>query len=562
MNARSTSAWLRISFLASFALIVAWSQRSSQEALVSVTVLDATTGEATPVRVRLTGAAGEPLLSESAIGVSQESLGLPETALAVMYGRGDRAEGFALQPDGSFYADGFFEIPLPPGRYHLSLSKGYEFVGQRHELSVRPGEALSRTYRLHRWINMPEKGWYSADAHIHLRRSPREDPLILRWIAAEDVHVGHLLQVGDFWRTYFAQYAFGREGRYQEEGPYLLSSGQEEPRTPELGHTISLGAEEFVRFQGRYYFYDEVFDRVRELGGIAGFAHHAMTFHAYRGMALLVPQEKVDFLETMQFCGGALAGSPQLPGPLAVDQYYHYLDLGFPLTALAGSDFPYCRASAPSFGLPEGHSRIGAPRFYTYTGSSNTLSFDEWLAAAKAGRTFVTSGPMVELTVNGRLPGDTLDVRPGDTLRIAARAFGHPDHVPLDTLEIVGHGNVLRAVSSDDPGQGRDRLALDLEIPAARGIWIAARVEAGTRQSAHSTPVYVTMDGGGFHNPDTAGTYLARSERFLQELEAELANPGTNLDHQAWRHREGLEVRIAAARKVLAELASRFQSER
>lgn len=62
---------------------------------------------------------------------------------------------------------------------------------------------------------MPERDWYSADEHIHLRRSPRENPLILDWIAAEDVHVGVLLQMGDFWTTYFSQYGWGRDGRYR-----------------------------------------------------------------------------------------------------------------------------------------------------------------------------------------------------------------------------------------------------------------------------------------------------------------------------------------------------------
>lgn len=68
----------------------------------------------------------------------------------------------------------------------------------REGIDFAAGDRLARDYRLARWIDMPARGWYSADDHIHIRRSPRENPLILDWIAAEDVHVGVMLQMGDF----------------------------------------------------------------------------------------------------------------------------------------------------------------------------------------------------------------------------------------------------------------------------------------------------------------------------------------------------------------------------
>jgi hypothetical protein len=184
---------------------------------------------------------------------------LPEAAIAIMWGQDDQAFGYGFQPDSSFYVDGAFGVELQPGTYHMSLAKGQEYLSQQHEINVGLGD-LSETFRLQRWINMPERGWYSADDHIHLRRSPRENPLILKWVAAEDIHVGALLQMGDFWTTYFAQYAWGKDGGYQVED-YFLTSGQEEPRTHEIGHTISLAADGFVRARPDYYHYDDVFDR-------------------------------------------------------------------------------------------------------------------------------------------------------------------------------------------------------------------------------------------------------------------------------------------------------------
>ncbi len=487
---------------------------------LSATIVDAATGEPTPVRVRLTDANGT-------------SAPLPEAAIAIMYGPNDQASGYGFQRDSSFYVDGAFEVELQPGTYWLSLSKGNEYLRQQQELRLEPGGELSETFRLDRWINMPERGWFSADDHIHLRRSLRENPLILRWIAAEDIHVGALLQMGDFWATYFSQYAWGRDGVYQVED-YFLTSGQEEPRTHEIGHTISLAADDFVRFSGEYYHYDRVFDRVHELGGLTGYAHKGVAFHGYRGLTLDVLRHKVDFLEILQF------------GEMELDHYYHFLDLGFKLTATAGSDFPW--------GTP-----IGETRFYTYVGDDFT--FDSWRASFHAGHTFVSNGPIIDLTVNGRIPGDELDVTKGSTLSITARAFGHAEQVPLEKLEIVAHGRVLKSVTADEPGQSTEQLFVQMELPVEHGVWIAARAQAEPEQAAHTTPVYVTVEGSGFHNPETALHYLDLSEDYLHELEQEIAQPNQTINQHAWRYREGLEARIAETREIIAKLRAEFTAE-
>lgn len=498
---------------------------------LSVTIIDDATGEPTPVRVRLTDASG-------AIAP------LPEAAIAIMWGPNDRAVGYGFQPDSSFYVDGVFDVELQPGTYHMSLAKGQEYLSQQHEINIGSGDR-SETFRLKRWINMPERGWYSADGHIHLRRSPRENPLILKWIAAEDIHVGALLQMGDFWTTYFAQYAWGKDGVYQLED-YFLTSGQEEPRTHEIGHTISLAADGFVRAQRSYYYYDEVFDRVHELGGVTGYAHQAVTFHGYRGLTLDVMRNKVDFVELLQFCTSK--------EPLHLEHYYHFLDLGFKLTATAGSDFPWCGTG------PGWNSRIGDSRFYTYLGDD--FSFESWRAALHAGHTFVSSGPVIDLRVNDRIPGEELDVAAGSRVTVTATALGHADQVPLRQLEIVAHGKVVATVAPGESGQTTEQLSVELDLPVERGIWIAARAWAGPQQAAHTTPVYVTVNEGGFYNPDTALRYLDLSEGYLAELEQEIAQPNQSLNQHAWRFREGLEERIAETRAVIARLREEFTARR
>ena len=496
---------------------------------LNITITDNTTRKPTPVRVRLTQN-NKPIKL------------LPEAAIAVMYGHWDHADGFAYQPDSSFYINGNFKMDLPPGTYQLAISKGNEYLKQQHELKVVAGKELKKTFKLTRWINTTERGWYSGDNHIHVRRSPREDPLLMSWIQAEDIHVGVMLQMGDFWATYYAQYAWGEKGVYQKND-FFLTTGQEDPRTPELGHALGLGAPAMVRSRKDYYLYDKVFDRLHELGGLTGYAHQASSFHGYRGLILDGLRKKIDALELLQFCV-----SDQ---PLITENYYHMLDLGIPLTAIAGSDFPWCGLDHSS-GNASLRAQIGNVRFYTYTGKN--FNYQTWKKALAAGHTFVSSGPILEFTVNDSIPGSSLNVATGTQLSINAKAFGHPDQVPLSKLEIIGHGKILGQVSVSDPKQSVSQLTINLQVPAETGIWIAARTYGKNQQVAHTTPVYISVNNGGFHSPDTAPKYLALSEQYLKELENQLEEESTNPEFQAWQYKLPLKQRINETREIIQML--------
>jgi hypothetical protein len=539
------------------------------DARLTMDILDARSGRPTAARIRITDDSGKPvglpmsgdspLLDRRAaatrLAAPGSVPGLPSEAVAVMYGMRDQADGFAFQPDGAFFVAGRFSTPLPAGRYRVAITKGYEFLHTSEEIVLAPGQQLAREVRLARWADLPARGWYSADDHIHIRRSPRENPPLAVWLAAEDVHVGVFLEVGDFWATYFTQYAWGEKGVYEENG-YMLASGQEEPRTEDLGHTISIGAREFVRFADDYYAYDRVFDRIHALGGVTGYAHQGMTFYGYRGMTLDVLAQKLDFLELMQFCAQQ--------GPLAVEHYYLFLDLGFKLTALAGSDFPWC-GRKPRYGTETVGPQIGDARFYTYTGGA--LTYSKWLGGVKAGHTFVTTGPMLEFTVNGQIAGSSLDVRQGERLRISAVAHGHERQVPLQRLQIIAHGKVIGETTASQPGQNPEKLALELDVPAEHGVWIAARVDAGPAQMAHTTPVYVTVNQDGFHHRGELKARIETARRHLQEIRTFIdpAAPPRNratlrstpLPSVYRNGRAHLERRIAEAEAVLERLQRR-----
>ena len=81
---------LRTLLLAAFTLAIVISAQTSRHGTLSITIRDAQTGEPTPARLRLTDASGQV----------PDGVGMDE--LAVLWGRFDRPEGFALLPEKWF----------------------------------------------------------------------------------------------------------------------------------------------------------------------------------------------------------------------------------------------------------------------------------------------------------------------------------------------------------------------------------------------------------------------------------------------------------------------------
>ena len=107
-----------------FLLAVLYPAQMTRPALVTVRIYDAGTGKLTPVRVRLQDSHGNRPRARGAAPVSDSVIPVPKQAIAVMWGRQDRAEGYLLQPDGSFYVDGVFDVQPAAGRLHVDHLQG------------------------------------------------------------------------------------------------------------------------------------------------------------------------------------------------------------------------------------------------------------------------------------------------------------------------------------------------------------------------------------------------------------------------------------------------------
>ena len=82
--------------------------------------------------------------------------------------------------------------------------------------------------------------------------------------------------------------------------------------------------------------------------------------------------------------------------PYGLLDWYRYLNLGYQVPVVGGSD----KMSADAL--------LGGIRTYAHLGARD-FSYENWMAAVKTGNTFVTVGPLLELAVEGRPPGQPIE---------------------------------------------------------------------------------------------------------------------------------------------------------
>ncbi|MBP7934937.1 MAG: CehA/McbA family metallohydrolase [Phycisphaerae bacterium] len=440
---------------------------------------------------------------------------------------------------------GPFDMVVPAGEWRIIVRRGAEHVPVQDSFTTTSNQTTEKAYTVNRWADLRKLGWYSGDDHVHNRILSDDDARrLMTYVKAEDIHLANIVKMGDIYRTWFEQRGFGKEYRVID-GDYILSPGQECPRThQQIGHTISMNITSMVRDTDKYYSYDWVADTVHQQGGLWGYAHVCgPAFHVHRDMSVSIPQSKVDFVELLQFAH------------LGTDLFYDFLDLGFKVTASAGSDVPW-------------GGTVGEVRVYSFVGDGE-FNADRWFEGMKKGRTFVTNGPMIEFKVDEALPGDEVRVSGNRKLRVQARAWGDPARMTPIKLEIVRHSEVIRAQTG---GNGQAEVKLDFELDAGCGFWIAARVSAAEGLSAHTTPVYVVREGLRFWRPEAVSRLTDKTNGWLDEIEkivaeAKAADRAGKVEtdravKQLAVQGDDLLKRVAAARKIYAELKVLAEKEK
>ena len=426
-----------------------------------------------------------------------------------MQGKGDnndRSYVYELLPSIPYWNEpvayqtsGDFTIELPPGAWRIAADRGLEYIPVVHEFVVADEKTLIQTIELKRWINLPAVGWWSGDVHVHhptLKESHRK--FLLSYARASDLHVVNALEMGHHQGTDFKQEGFGEEFRARE-GDYCLVSGQEEPRST-FGHIIGLNTTRLARDLGTYDFYDLAFKRIhQQRSALVGFAHFSWNgCDLPRGFPWYVTTGELDFIELLQF------------SKINTIDYYDYLNLGFKLTAAAGSDTPW-------------GSTIGEVRTYVHTGAE--LDINTWFENLGKGHTFVTNGPALEFTVDGQLPGTELNLKSGDKVRVMARVLSNPAIGVPKALTLVGNKGVIKEIANPEKAS---TLTIDLEQEIDRSQWLVLSAVCDNNALAHTTPVYIKVDGRPTWCPDRGPAVIEKQLEAIAGIEREFT-PATDL---------------------------------
>ena len=459
---------------------------------VHITVQDEATGKPLPCRVHFRSPDGipyQPCGHHNNVSVAQSYM----TDVGGDFCPGGGAVTYA-------YIDGTCQGWLPRGEVLVDVIRGFEYEPLRTRVNIAPGQR-DLVLKLRRWIDQNAGGWYSGDTHVHIlgaqgahREAQGED---LNFINLMATQLGHLFcNTEDF---------IG--GPTASNGGRTLVWVSQENRQHLLGHLSLLGLRRPVMpwCTGG--------PAEAEIGGTLQetMSAWADACHAQDGL-VIIPHLPAPNGETAALIATGRGDAVELVGQghdqhqcrYHHNEYYRYLNGGYRLPLVGGTD-------KMSAGVA-----VGQVRTYAQVSPQEPFGFESWFKAIRAGRTFMTTGPMIRLRVDGREIGDMLEL-PGNggTVEVEAQA---ESIFPIFVLQIVREGKV---VASTQDARGARRLELRAKLKIDRHTWLAARCGGPDYGSlppgfdnrrrgifAHTSPIYVAVGGPWWMFSEDAAQYM------------------------------------------------------
>ena len=419
-------------------------------------------------------------------------------------------------------------VNVPPGKTTIQVQSGFRHSHVVIEREFPAGENAELPVRLADNDLPSEFGQFlSADLHVHMNygghnRSTPET--LLAQQEAEDLDVVYNLLVN-------------KEERIPDIG-YFKPGGAADPASgkrmvfhAQEYHTSFWGHMGLLNLEDHYLLPDYTSYRHTALespwphnGAIADLAHAQGALVGYVHVAdfpIDPPKEKtlsyelpadvamgkVDYMEVMGFSDHHITSGI----------WYRLLNLGFRVPAGAGTD---AMANYASLRGP-----IGLVRVFLDTGGERTPA--ALRGALKSGRTFVSNGPLVGLTIDSHHPGDTITGAGKHAVHVAMRS-----PIPVDHLELVQNGRVIKAfkLSGD-----RTRFDWNGDLALKDGGWVVLRAFNDQASPwvldlypyATTGPIY--LDTPPPPAPDDAAYFVAWMDRVV---EAALARGGWNNEEE------------------------------
>jgi len=403
------------------------------------------------------------------------------------------------------YVDGSFTLALPDGGLQVEIMRGLETRPLLENIKSSGGETVKRTFRLRRWVNMRDLGYVNGDIHAH---TPVPDEAH-RQMRAEDLNVVNLL-AGE--TLALNPHFTGKADPNSTPGNEIFVC--QEVRDWQMGHLTLLGLNTMIPgypqvggsledYHHGHWLLAHAMEAARAQGGLIVWSHFSNLPGAESPIGIAMGL--VDLLELMTYDDPTHlpshwgpwknSGMPQAEfTPMrGMDLYYQYLNAGFRLPIAAGTD-----KMAPD--IPLGSNR-------TYIPTGTTPDYASWVTGVKAGRGFITNGPILTFEVDGHQSGDLVEFQVPHKVKakVTARSI-----LPFATLEVVMNGDVVGHktvfVQNNPPVDGVYSMEVECMIDMQRSCWVSARVAddpdnknrilpRGLSVFAHTNPVYFNRGG-------------------------------------------------------------------
>ncbi len=407
------------------------------------------------------------------------------------------------------------EIELAPGRYLLSASYGPLYTTDRQVVEVLSGRSRELTFRLEKAVNL--KGYISVDPHLHTINSDGSLslPERLRSIVAENLDVAIATD-----HNYVTDYQ-PELNRLGLEAYLRVFPGVEVTPLNSYLHlnNYPIAIEPGEKTRGAII---PIFEKVRDLfkacrqknpASLLQLNHPRagnLGYFENIGLDKKTADSARDDLELgfdlMEIMNGAHfhRGNDQ-----AITDWLNLLNKGFYFPAVGSSD------SHGAAGGEPGYSRVvvRCPK------KLQNLSWEDLASALKKGQSFVTNGPLVEFSVNGKFqPGDRLTDRDGK-VRARIRVQSAP-WIEVGEVRIIinGERKIVFPVEAAAGQTEKFNKKLDLELDA--DAYLAVEVigtqslypvvqqparngqpEEAALPYAITNPVFIDVDGNGLFDP-------------------------------------------------------------
>ncbi|NRQ33430.1 CehA/McbA family metallohydrolase [Nonomuraea sp. NN258] len=416
-------------------------------------------------------------------------------------------------------------LDVPAAPLTITVARGMEYAPATVGLTPRRGEELLVELAPRRVHDAAARGWYGGDMHVHLNWAGDLVGVPADAAAAqhgEDLHVLNLVAGNVSGPRVYDREALdhwmGTDLPWSD-GTHVARMGVEY-RNDLLGHAYAFAPR---GAPGRFHTgfagdadwppNAEGLRELRELGAIVGYSHpfHTALGEADPPKAIVWPQPRncaareivadaalglVDSLDVLNHSS--------IPGTAAV--YRRLIGAGNRLAVTAGTDSMISFTRSDNQSNPPGWARV-------YARVEGGLTAESFAAAVRAGRTFATTGPWLELDVAGHGPGDVLDVREGTRLRVTATATG-PEVAAVRLRTASGVQAAAERLATSEQlatdGTDGDALTVTADLVIDEPTYVIAEVlcephhprTLTTTGYALTSPVYV----------DVAGRQVARQD--------------------------------------------------